>query len=156
MKKGNGLQLNSSKLRCRAEEPTPAETSSLLAESQRLVHELQVSKFELEMQNDELRRAWNERQEVEALLGKYSDHYDFAPVGYFNLDSAGLILAVNFTGADILGATHWSEEVDRLHARKFEIHSALDPEHTPRSVQVFSQGDASWYELNNGYFIEDP
>ena len=83
----------------------PAETSSLLAESQRLVHELQVNKFELEMQNDELRRVWNEKQEVEALLGKYSDHYDFAPVGYFNLDSAGLILAVNFTGADILGGT---------------------------------------------------
>jgi PAS domain S-box-containing protein len=105
MKKGNGLQLNSSRLRSNSEELLPTETSSLLAESQRLVHELQVNKFELEMQNDELRRAWNEKQEAEALLGKYSDHYDFAPVGYFNLDSAGHILAVNFTGAEILGAT---------------------------------------------------
>jgi PAS domain S-box-containing protein len=105
MKKSNGLQLNSSLLPTNTDELMLAETSSLLAESQRLVHELQVNKFELEMQNDELRRVWNEKQEAEALVGKYSDLYDFAPVGYFNLDITGLILAVNFTGADILGVT---------------------------------------------------
>ena len=40
---------------------------------------------------------------MEALLGKYSDLYDFAPVGYFNLDHGGIIRAVNLTGTGFLG-----------------------------------------------------
>jgi len=123
MRKNNGLPPVSLKNPRHSEDAMPAGTSILsLAESQRLIHELQVNKFELEMQNDELRRAWNERQEAEALLGKYSDHYDFAPVGYFNLDSAGLIIAVNFTGADILGATRSlviNRNLDSFIARDF-------------------------------------
>ncbi len=72
-------------------------------ESQRLIHELQVHQIELEMQNEELRQARAEREEMEALLGRYSDLYDFAPVGYFNLDREGIIHAVNLTGATFLG-----------------------------------------------------
>jgi PAS domain S-box-containing protein len=106
MKKYRGLSPDSPKLPSHTEGVRPDGTSLLsLADSQRLIHELQVNKFELEMQNDELRRAWNDKQEAEGLLGKYSDHYDFAPVGYFTLDSTGRILTVNFTGADILGTT---------------------------------------------------
>jgi len=55
------------------------------------------------MQNEELLRVWDERQEMETLLGHYSDLYDFAPVGYFNLDRKGTILTVNLTGAGFLG-----------------------------------------------------
>jgi len=105
MGKGKRLSSESSKLNCLTEERLPVQVPLSLAESQRLVHELQVNRFELEMQIDELRRFWDERHEMEALLGKYSDHYDFAPVGYFNLDNGGIIRAVNFTGAEILGAT---------------------------------------------------
>ena len=106
MRRYRGLPSDSPKVPSHTENVRPAGTTLLsLADSQRLIHELQVSKFELEMQNDELRRAWNEKQEAEGLLGKYSDHYDFAPVGYFTLDSTGRILTVNFTGADILGTT---------------------------------------------------
>ena len=57
----------------------------------------------LQTQNRELRRVRDERQEMEALLGKYSDLYDLAPVGYFNLDRSGVIRAVNITGANFLG-----------------------------------------------------
>ncbi|WP_246399362.1 CHASE3 domain-containing protein [Geomonas silvestris] len=57
----------------------------------------------LELQNHELRMAGEERQEMEALIGKFSDLYDFAPVGYFNLDRCGVIRAVNLTGASFLG-----------------------------------------------------
>src|SRR6185369_1040575 len=53
--------------------------------------------------NEELRRARDERQRMEELLGKYSDLYDFAPVGYFNLDQDGAIRSVNQTGATFLG-----------------------------------------------------
>ena len=69
-------------------------------EAQRLVHELQVHQHELEMQNEELR---NTRAELEAMLDKYTDLYDFAPVGYFTLGRDGTIHAVNLTGACLLG-----------------------------------------------------
>jgi hypothetical protein len=54
-----------------------------------LVHELQVHQIELEMQNEELKRA---RQEAEDALAKSSDLYDFAPVGLFNLNEHGIIM----------------------------------------------------------------
>ena len=69
------------------------------ADTLRLVHELQVHQIELEMQNDELSRA---RAEVETLLRQYTDLYDFAPIGYFTLSPAGVILQVNLTGARLL------------------------------------------------------
>lgn len=66
----------------------------------RLVHELQVHQIELEMQNEELHHA-NERAEI--ALKKYTMMYDFAPMGYFTLDHNGIILELNFTGAELLG-----------------------------------------------------
>jgi PAS domain S-box-containing protein len=69
-------------------------------DTQRLVHELQVHQLELEMQNTELQDA---RDRMEILLEKYTDLYDFAPVGYFSLDEQGRILELNLTGAALLG-----------------------------------------------------
>jgi len=73
--------------------------------TQRLRQEsdLRSSRDLLETQNKELRRIRDERQKMEALLGKYNDLYDFAPVGYFNLDPGGVIRAANITGAKFLG-----------------------------------------------------
>src|ERR1035438_10379809 len=70
------------------------------AEPRRLFHELQVHQVELEMQNAELQDA---RNRAEALLEKYTDLYDFAPVGYFSLDEQGRILEANLMGAALLG-----------------------------------------------------
>jgi PAS domain S-box-containing protein len=61
---------------------------------------LQVHQVELEMQNAALQEA---RDRMEALLEKYTDLYDFAPIGYFSLDEPGRILEVNLTGAALLG-----------------------------------------------------
>ncbi len=72
-------------------------------ESLRLLHELQVHKIELEMQNEELLKERAKLKQMEAQLGKYSDLYDFATVGYFNLDHRGTIHAVNLTGSGFLG-----------------------------------------------------
>ncbi|MDP2601141.1 MAG: PAS domain S-box protein, partial [Deltaproteobacteria bacterium] len=68
-------------------------------EAERLVHELQVHQIELEMQNEELRQA---RTEMETLLARYTNLYDFAPTGYLNIDREGAIRQVNLTGARLL------------------------------------------------------
>ena len=65
------------------------------------VHELQVYQIELEMQNEELRRA----QETITVSGnRYADLYDFSPVGYITLDPQGLVVEANLTAARLLGA----------------------------------------------------
>lgn len=69
------------------------------ADVKRLLHELQVHQIELEMQNEELRRA---NEIAETALRKFTLLYDFAPLGYFTLNHKGNILDLNFTGAEIL------------------------------------------------------
>jgi PAS domain S-box-containing protein len=70
------------------------------ADTVRLLHELEVHQIELEMQNAELQKS---RDDMEAVLERYTDLYDFAPIGYFSIDAEGLILEVNLTGAALLG-----------------------------------------------------
>ncbi len=75
---------------------TPANETDV----KRLLHELQVHQIELEMQNDELRQAY---ETTETALKKYTILYDFAPMGYFTLNADGSIEELNFTGAELLG-----------------------------------------------------
>ena len=82
------------------------------AETQKLLHELQVHQIELEMQNAELLEA---RDQMEAMVEKYTDLYDFAPVGYLSIDEQGLICEVNLTGAALLGV-----ERSRLIGRRLQ------------------------------------
>ena len=102
MSKGNNR--SAEELRRRAEKrlqnKQKASPSKIPAESQRLIHELEVHQIELEMQNEQLQQA---RSGLEAYLSQYTDLYDFAPVGYFTLRSDGTILKANLTGANLLG-----------------------------------------------------
>ena len=68
--------------------------------TQRLLHELEVHRIELEMQNAELQKT---RDELEVSLEKITDLYDFAPVGYFSIDESGVILEANLKSAALLG-----------------------------------------------------
>jgi PAS domain S-box-containing protein/putative nucleotidyltransferase with HDIG domain len=64
----------------------------------RLLHDLRVHQIELEMQNEELRRA---QQELEASRERYFELYDLAPVGYLTISEKGLILEANLAVARI-------------------------------------------------------
>jgi len=104
MKPKKPEQKKPTELRKRAEanlksQVTPPKTMSD-KETQQLIHELQVHQIELEMQNEELRKS---QAEVEASRARYSDLYDFAPVGYLTFDRNGLILEANLTAANELG-----------------------------------------------------
>jgi PAS domain S-box-containing protein len=86
--------------RRQASRANPGGEARSAAGTRRLLHELQVHQIELEMQNEELQIA---RNEMEAGLAKYSELYDFAPVGYFTLNRGGIICECNLAGASLLG-----------------------------------------------------
>ena len=121
MKKHTGPTATVVDLRRRAErrlrkQPAKDVSVETHADTRRMLHELQVHQIELELQNEELQQA---KTEVDASLEKYTDLYDFAPVGYFSIDEAGVIIDVNLTGAALLGV-----ERSRLIKRRFALFMA--------------------------------
>ena len=65
-----------------------------------VIHDLRVHQIELEMQNEELRRA---QVELSAARDRHFDLYDMAPVGYCIISQEGLILEANLTVVTLLG-----------------------------------------------------
>jgi PAS domain S-box-containing protein len=65
-----------------------------------LIHELQVHKIELEMQNDELQRA---NVVADNAKRTYLELYDFAPSGYFTLSKLGNIIELNLKCSVMIG-----------------------------------------------------
>jgi len=70
------------------------------ADNYRLLHELEVHQVELEMQNHAL---LDLREQLERSLEKYTDLYDFAPVGYLTVTDDGTIREANLAAAALLG-----------------------------------------------------
>jgi len=66
----------------------------------KLNYELEVHQIELEMQNEELKRA---KEKAELAEKKYIELYDFAPSGYMTLTKEGEITDLNFSAERLLG-----------------------------------------------------
>ncbi len=90
-------------LRARAEALIAGKSPGVPADTRtynEVLHELLVHEIELEMQNEELRRA---RDVVEESRMRYADLYDFSPVAYLTFDESGRILEANLTACALLG-----------------------------------------------------
>jgi len=83
-----------------------------------LMHELNVHQVELEMQNEELRKAQNQ---VKKSRQKYKELYDFAPVSYFTFDEKGKVQNLNLTAANLLG-----ENREQIQDSRFYSYIAKD------------------------------
>ncbi len=113
---------DASELRSRAEEEFNKQQpgSSILStieNTKQLIDKLESQQAKLELQNEELRKA---RLVTEEALSKYSNLYDFAPVGYITLDLRGVITRANLQAAKMLGL-----ERSRLHGRSLRQSVAL-------------------------------
>jgi PAS domain S-box-containing protein len=143
--KKNPKLAQSSGLRKQAEDALQGKTEELqelsIKDAGSLIHELQVHQIELEMQNEELRRV---QKELEESRDRYSDLYDFAPVGYFSFDKNGLIIEVNLTGATKLGV-----ERNSLIKKPFSLYISPDSKNVfyLHLRQVFMTGFRQTCEL---------
>ena len=77
-----------------------ASSPSTAASSLKLLHELQVHQVELDIQEEELRRAV---ADLETALFRKVQLLDFAPAGFFSVDDATVLSELNPTGAQMLG-----------------------------------------------------
>ncbi len=69
-------------------------------ETKQLLHELRVHQIQLEMQNEELRRA---QADLDASQARYFDLYDLAPIGYLTITDNNMIQEVNLAAATMFG-----------------------------------------------------
>lgn len=101
-----------------------------------MLHELQVYKVELEMQNEGLRAAVAKAETAIAL-------YDFAPVGYYTLVHDGVIAELNLRGASMLG-----KERSKLVKSNFRLFL------TQKSLPVFNVFLQNIFETNSLHTCE--
>jgi two-component system, NtrC family, sensor kinase len=137
-----------------------------------LIQEIEVYKVEIELQNDELRRSrneiekelWKTRTKVEEGLKRFSDLYDFAPVGYFSLDHNSLIRQVNLSGSTFLGVERallvgmplrmFVENSDLLRFNRF--FDKMFTSHTQESCEILlRKKDTSIYVRIDAVLSED-
>ena len=99
-------------------------TSSSPEELLRVVHEIEIQKIELELQQEELLLS---RVKLEETLDRYTDFYDYAPLGYLTLGLDGTIIEANLTATTILGVER--SRLKGLHLKQFiipEDHQVID------------------------------
>jgi diguanylate cyclase (GGDEF)-like protein/PAS domain S-box-containing protein len=129
----------------------------IASDPRKLLHELHVYQVELEMQNEELRRAQAELEDSRTL---YRDLYDLAPIAYCTLDDEGLILQANLAAATLLGVAREAlvkqpihgfiakEEQDTFHCYSQQLIST-EGLHTCDLRMMKSCGSTFWVRLSS-------
>ena len=121
---------------------SPGQAQDLSPQAMRQsVHELQVHQIELEMQNEELRRA---QLDLDASRERYFDLYDLAPVAYCTVDEHGLIQEANFAAAKLLGlarSTLAGQRISRFIAKAYQDTYYL------YNKRMFAKGEPQAFEL---------
>ena len=125
--------------------------------------ELKTQQKSLHLQNENLRNA---QIELEESRHKYSDLYDYAPVGYFVLDKDGLILNINLTGAALLGVgksriigKHFSNHINRADKDAFFLfrRKVLETRRQQTcELQLIGKNTCLFYALLFGSVVKDP
>ncbi|MFO7966332.1 MAG: PAS domain-containing protein, partial [Archaeoglobaceae archaeon] len=102
-KEENPSENKFSRLRSKAEEELSEPDVDLKELSQedirKLIHELRIHQYELEVQNEELRST---QEELERSSNSYFELFDLAPIGYFTVDKRDQILSLNLTASQLL------------------------------------------------------
>ena len=120
-----------------------------------ILHELRVHQIELEMQNEELRRA---QAALDASRARYFGLYDLAPVGYVTVTGLGLILEANLTAATLLDLTRLAmvkQPISRFIHKEdqdiyYKMHTQLMQTRAPQACElrmVRPDGTAIWTHL---------
>lgn len=128
-------------LRQRADEKLSSITTGLpetltREEVQLLLHDLLVHQFELEMQNEELRRT---QRKFEDSRADYFKLYELAPFGYLTINGRGFVCNANLSAAAMLGVrrknlletpiSRWvcreDQDIFCLHSRQIQTSSEL-------------------------------
>jgi PAS domain S-box-containing protein len=112
-------------------------------EIRKALHELQVHQLELEMQNNELRRLHRDLEEANE---KYTELYEFAPVGYFTLDEKSFIREVNHSGARLLAKPKSKSIVMGAPFSRF-VHPDDVTSFARHLKQLFQTGEKSFCEI---------
>lgn len=105
-----------------------------LNEVQKVVHDLEVTQIELEIQNEELLAI---EEELEKAKKRYYDLYQMAPISYCTLNQDGLIQEVNLATSTLLG-----EDRDKLINR-------------PLSDFICHEDQDIYYLYRKKFFISD-
>ena len=154
-----------SELRRQAEERVAAEPPKIdqpQGDVEKLLHELQVQQIELKLQNEELRSAL---EQLEESRSKYSDLYDFAPVGYLTLDEKGFILEANLTASRQIGIdrsnlinTSFSVHLSGSDGDRFRLHLHKvfrSMERQACEVGLRPKGGSELHALLESIFVQD-
>jgi PAS domain S-box-containing protein len=132
------------------------------ADIQALIHNLQVHQIELELQNEELRRA---QLDFQTARDRYADLYNFAPVGYFTLDVNGAIVEVNLTGATLLNIPRSAligtplarfvvpEDRDNYAVYRVKLDQNQEPQRV--EIKLVRQADAPFHAQLEGVAVYD-
>jgi PAS domain S-box-containing protein len=126
------LTLDLGNLRNRAEEQVRERKLAGRApqpDLERLVHELEVQQVALELQNEELREA---RVDLESALARYTEIFDFAPIGYATISLDSTLHEVNHAAAKLFGSS-------RSHLLRRRFDSFVVPSDRARFSELLRQ-----------------